>query len=318
MTVITMKKAPVSMRSRMETLLIGRAELDKWSPAPFQRPLRVNDKVRCLAESIGRDGGVIPGILTLGTVGQCPDLYVIDGQHRIEAARLSELLEFIVDVRVCGFDTLSDMGEEFVNLNSHLVSMRPDDMLRGLEGSIPILGVIRKNCGFVAYDNVRRNSRNLDRPMLSMSVALRCWNAAHQETPSQRAASAVVLARSTDLGSANELCQFLNTVRGAWGSDLEYARLWGSLNLTLTMWLWLETVLNTKHSVTRHTKMNVSQFGKGMMTLSADSMYLDWLTGRLLTDRDRAPCYNRIKKAISDHVKIDDKAIKFPAPAWAQ
>jgi hypothetical protein len=37
-----------------------------WKLPAFQRPLRVNAKVLALVEEIRTEGGVIPGILTLG------------------------------------------------------------------------------------------------------------------------------------------------------------------------------------------------------------------------------------------------------------
>jgi hypothetical protein len=49
---------------------------------------------------------------------------------------------------------MADMGEEFVNLNSQLVTMRPDDIRRGLEGTIEALPTIRRECPFVGYDMI--------------------------------------------------------------------------------------------------------------------------------------------------------------------
>src|SRR5439155_2436385 len=43
-----------------------------------------NDKVRALAEQVKADGGVMPGIITLGVVDGVT--YLIDGQHRRESS----------------------------------------------------------------------------------------------------------------------------------------------------------------------------------------------------------------------------------------
>jgi len=54
------------------------------------------------------------------------------------------------------------------------------------------------------------------------------------------------------------------------------------------------------------------------MSLSADESYLDWLVGRQLRDRDRSPCYGRIRSSFAArfHSETGKKAT-FPSPAWA-
>ena len=320
LTLVNAKRAPVAKRSRMETMLLNVETLKSWTPAPFQRPLRINSKVLGLAEDIKSDGGIVPGVITLGTIGERKDHYIIDGQHRLEAAKISGLEEFIADVRLCSFDSLADMGAEFVNLNSRLVNMRPDDILRGLEGSVAILGVIRKNCEFVGYANIRRNE--VTSAVLGMSIALRFWHGAGMPTPSLSSLSAVDLAKAMDTSDAMQLCQFLNVARSAWGNDLVYARLWGGLNLTMCAWLWrnIVTPKEDKSSQKRATFLNASQFQKCLMSLSASSDYLDWLMGRRMVERDRSPCYSRIKRLLTARLReegFEEKKIKFPLPSWA-
>ena len=184
MNVVSIKggrEVPKSSRRTMETLIFSVAEVSGWLLPPFQRPLRVNEKVRALSETIKEDGGVIPGILTLGKLTGEKRMWLVDGQHRIEAFKLSGLAECICDARLCQFDTMAEMAEEFVELNSALVKMRPDDILRGLEGTIPALQIIRQGCAFVGYDQIRRN--NTSAPILSMSALLRCWVGASTDTP---------------------------------------------------------------------------------------------------------------------------------------
>src|SRR5687767_8223986 len=163
------KSAPKSVRSTMDTVLLTQEWVKSMAHVPFQRPLRVNEKVSALAEELKCSGGVIPGVLTIGVIGK--ERYLVDGQHRVEAFKLSGLRDGYADVRICHFDSMAEMGEEFVNLNSQLVRMRPDDILRGMEGSNIGLTMIRKACEFVGYDMIRRGA---SAPILSMSTMLRC------------------------------------------------------------------------------------------------------------------------------------------------
>src|SRR4051812_26818125 len=206
-----------SSASRMDTIILSPQGVRAWKQPPFQRPLRVNAKVIALSEELKETGGVIPGVLTLGELGK--ETYLIDGQHRIEAFILSELDEGIADVRICHFEDLADMGDEFVNLNSSLVKIRPDDVLRGLEGNIRPLAEVRKRCGFVGYDQIRRGVRG---PLLSMSAALRAWYGSASEIPKSSTDSAAGLARSMTDEDATQLIQYLTVIYGAWGTDPEY------------------------------------------------------------------------------------------------
>ncbi len=133
------REAPKSVRSAMETLLFTRGEVDAWRVPDFQRPIRVNAKVLALVEELKRNGGIIPGILTLGKISGDKTIYIVDGQHRAEAFKISELGECIADVRIVTFESFADMANEFVELNSRLVNMRPDDILRSLAQSMPAL-----------------------------------------------------------------------------------------------------------------------------------------------------------------------------------
>ena len=136
------------IRSTMDTVMITKEGVDEWKLPPFQRPLRVNPRVMEVVEEIRGNGGVIPGVLTIGVLRRT-EKYLIDGQHRIEAFKLSGLVEGIADIRLCQFDSMADMGEEFVRLISRLVVMRQDDILRGLEESTPALKTIRNRCPFI-------------------------------------------------------------------------------------------------------------------------------------------------------------------------
>ncbi len=321
MTIVNLKgrEAPKASRSAMETLLFTREEVEAWLVPPFQRPLRVNDKVRAMSEEMAQDGGIIPGVLTLGVLKGSKTLYIVDGQHRTEAFKLSGLQECIADVRMVTFANMAEMAEEFVNLNSSLVKMRPDDILRGLEGSVPSLKRIRDACDFVGYGQIRRaDSKSA---VIGMSVLLRCWFASAHETPTSQSGgrNAAMLAHDLDANDCDKLIVFMQIARAAWGTDPEHFRLWGALNLTLTMWLWRQIVLDKERGVKRYVVLNNDQFKKCLMSMSANSEYLDWLVGRAMNDRDRSPCFVRMKAIFTKRLQQDapTKKIQLPQPAWS-
>lgn len=306
------EKTPKTIRSTMDTVVVTRDGIANWKLPPFQRPLRVNAKLLAIAQELRHNGGVIPGILTVGVLAK--EKYLIDGQHRVEAFKLSELEEGYADIRICYFDSMADMGDEFVSLNSSIVKLRPDDILRGLEGSIAALGDVRKACPFVGYDNIRRGGAA---PLLSMALALRAWFLSQTEVPNSGAAgSARALAERLDTEEARRLAHFLSCCFEAWGGDKEYYRVYGALNLTLTAWLWRRTVIMPSGRVTRLTPQ---QFVSCLRALTASSGYMDWLVGRNHNERDRAPCYGRIKAIFAKRLETDNpgKRIFLPEPAWA-
>ena len=104
------REAPKAARSAMETLLFSLDEVSAWKIPPFQRPIRVNDKVRSASEQIKDDGGVIPGVITLGKLPSDKSYYIVDGQHRVEAFNISGLLECSADVRIIRFASMAEMG----------------------------------------------------------------------------------------------------------------------------------------------------------------------------------------------------------------
>lgn len=312
------KNAPKSEQSRMETLIINQEMVSGFKVPPFQRPLRINAKVQMVAEKIKKDES-IEGVLTLGKLRSDQSLYIVDGQHRLEAFKLCAIPEAIADVRVCGFQNMAEMAEEFVRLNSSLVKMRPDDILRGLESSTPALRTIRRACEFVGYDRIRRGGNS---PVLSMSALVRCWSAASFETPaaSSSGLSAAALAQNLDQISLQNLIAFLSTAHAAWGRDPEYFRLWGNLNLSLCMWLWNKLVIDRDRSGSkRYAVLDIPKFKRCLMSVSAEADYCAWLVGRNLGDRDRGPCYGRLKSIFVRRLSAEggNKKVQLPAPAWA-
>jgi hypothetical protein len=165
--------------SSMEKQVVTVAHVDGWRLPPFQRPLRVNDKVKAIAEEMKLSGS-IPGILTMGRLVGDDAIYCVDGQHRAQAFKLTGLPMAQANVRTVMFNSMSEMADEFVRLNSALVKMRPDDVLRGREPTSPLLQLIRRRCPFVGYDMIRRGENS---PMVGMATTLRSWFASRPEVP---------------------------------------------------------------------------------------------------------------------------------------
>jgi hypothetical protein len=314
------KEAPRDRRSSMETMIISVAMVDQWVLPPFQRPLRVNEKIKVLAEEIKADGVSIPGVITLGKLGTRSNaLYLVDGQHRMQAFRMSDLQEAIADVRIVQFDTMAEMAQAFVDLNSSLVTMKPDDILRGLEPTSKALQRIRSECAYVTYGQLRRGDPRS--PVLGMSQTVRAWQGSQGETPSGNSSgrTAVMLVEEMDDDSVSQLVRFLHLAYAAWGSDKDYYRLWGLLNLTMCMWLFRRLVLDRTRGVKRYVTLTDVQFKQCLMALSADGNYVDFLHRRAMGDRDRAPTYSHIRRIFTGRLKSEGNPKPLmPQPAWAK
>jgi ParB-like nuclease domain len=317
---IKMKLAPSAKRSRMDTLVITADTLKSWSAPNFQRPLRENEKIRALCNELKNNGGVVPGIITIGNISDDKRTYIIDGQHRLHAFSMSELKECYADVRIIEFDSLDEMGKEFVKLNSSLVRMRPDDVLRGLEPSNQSLQLIRHLCPFVGYDNIRRSIQY--QPMIGMATALRVWAAGTRDAPTATGNSAFEMAQGITVAEARMLSDFLNICFQAFGRDKENGRAWTTLNLALWAWIYRRMVLNlyaapAKKGMRKATTMTSQEFRKCLMAACSNRQYMDWLWGRTLTERDRSPAYRHIRKIIAARLKEEGKEPKLPQPVWA-
>lgn len=314
-------EAPKSSQNKMETKILSVEEITAWKLPPCQRPVRVNPRVLAAVEKL-KVTEQIEGVITLGQIkGDAASTYIIDGQHRLEAFKISGLTEVIADIRLLRLDSMAEVEEEFDILNSPLVPMKPDDKLRAKLLRTPAIAAICNSCDFVGFDQVRRNSNS---PILSMSVVIRCWAGSAGETPAANAAgqSASTIAENMDAGNIQSLISFLLTAHAAWGRDAEYRRLWGQLNITVCMWLWRRLVMDRNRvGGKRHVVLTVAEFKQCLMALSADTDYVQWLVGRNLTERDRSPCWARIKsnfvRRLTDLYQGDRKKAVLPAPAWA-
>lgn len=300
-------------QSVVDTIMINKQIIKQWKAPPFQRPLRVNDKLMRIAEQLKADDGVVPGMITLGVLGD--STYLVDGQHRIHAFEMSDLDEGYADVRTIYADDMAAMATEYVNINSKISAMRPDDNLRALESSVPALRRIRRDCPFVGYDMIRRSDKA---PLLSMTMVLRAWAAATMEVPMSGGMTAANRALGMSDIEAEACAKYLNICLKAWGRDPEYVRLWGALNLSIVGWLYRRITLgHGANNQSRHVRLSGDEFGKVIMALSASEDYLSWLVGRQLTDRDRSPCYGRVKSLLVKRIELGGKKAMLPQPAWA-
>jgi hypothetical protein len=300
-------------RTTVDTVELTQKLVASWKSPSFQRALKINAKVMAVADEILVAGGVVPGILTIGVLDG--ETFVVDGQHRLAAWQQTGLDVGYADVRTHWFDSVGDMAKEFVRLNSSLVKLRPDDILRGMEPSTPALQRIRRKCGFVGYDMIRRSEKA---PVLSMSAFIRSWAAAKQDVP-QTGSSLEALATLEDDHETGHAIDFATVCYEAWHRDMEYARLWSALNMTLCGWLYRRAVMGDRLSAASRTaRFSKEEFRKCLMALSAESQYLDYLVGRQLNDRDRAPAYSRVKAIFQRrHFQETGKSIKLLTPSWA-
>lgn len=298
----------------LDTMIFTPEMIAKIKRPPGQRPLKVNSKVRELAEKIRQDGGVLPGIITLGKMDGI--YYTIDGQHRLHAFLLSCCKEGFADVRLLHAASMKEIHAEFVELNSRLVQMRPDDFLRGMEDSVPALQQIRAICPFVGFDKIVRTATGCG-PVVSMSAMLRSWRISAAEAPaSASGGSAVAMAEEMVEEETRGLTEFLTLADDAFGRDLEFRPLWGSLNMILCMWLYRRTVI-TQYSP-KTPRLDKATFKKCLLALSADSGYIDWLVGRRIGEHDRSPAYGRIKAIFAARLTLElGKKPQLPQPEWS-
>lgn len=205
------------------------------------------------------------------------------------------------------------MAAEFVRLNSRIVNMKPDDILRGLESSYPNIAKLRKACPYVGYDRIRQSERS---PILSMSAVLRCWKASAGESPRAHG-SATDMAVAFNSDDLTGCIGFLQCAFTAWGRDANYSKLWSALNLTICMWLYRRLVLSAYSAKTR--VISNEQFAKCLMSVSAAEFYVEWLLGRTLSPTNLSPAYQKVKGAFDARLERDTLTKHMlPAPSWAK
>jgi hypothetical protein len=323
------KEAPKDERSTMETLVLTPELVNAWVLPAFQAPLKINAKVREVADELREQSGTpcINGVISLGRLraelkSAAAKFYLIDGQHRREAFLISGIKEAYADVRSNIYETMEEMAQDYLRLNSPISRKTPDDQLRAYMESSPALKLISQQCPFVGYRYIRANPAS---PIVSMSAVLRRWWASGKESPaiSGGGGAAGEVARSLTVEAAAEIVRFLKVAYAAWGSDIENARLWSALNMVMCMWLWRVLVLDHDRTGSRrYITLTEDQFKQCLMAASADKPYVDWLLGRNMAERDRAPCYKRLRAIFILRLPsagVGDRQgrqVKMPQPTW--
>jgi hypothetical protein len=298
-------------KTRMETQLLSLQEMDSWALPPFQREEVQTKKVMEFAEELKQNGGIIGGVIHLGQLRHDTVIYLVDGQQRRNGCHISERGEFIADISLKLYDSMVEMAEEFKRLNSRLVPLRPDDLLRACESTHKALAKLRSNCPFVGYGNIRRQACS---PLLSMSFALKSWFGSGLATPQQTGQAISLLDQFTD-AQCELLTVFLLTAHTAWGADRQYSRLWSNPNLTMCMYLYRKLTVEPS---SRRAAVPAEMFRKCLMSVSANGNYYDWLSGRHLHERDRSPCYKRLRSIFAERLtqEYGGNLYRMPKPDW--
>jgi hypothetical protein len=301
----------------METLVLTLKEMETWKLPPFQAPLKANAKVQEVADELMNMSGdaVITGVITLGKLPGDTSLYLLDGQHRRHGFKLSGRDVCFADVRTKEFDSMQEMAEEYRKLNTPLSRKTPDDVLRAMEEGSKPLQMITRACGFIGYRYIRANP---EAPLVGMAAVLRRWRGSGFETPAVTGgASAYELGATLQIKDAEQIIEFMSIAFSAWGKDMETQRLWQGLNMTMCMWLWRILVLDQdRMGARRYVALNVEQYKRCLMSLAADREYTDWLAGRTMTERDRAPCYRRLRVIFQKRLHDEIGKFRMPQPQW--
>jgi hypothetical protein len=300
-------------KTQMETKLLSLEEMDSWVLPPFQRDEVQTKKVIEFAELLKQNGGMISGVIHLGLLrGSTSPLYLVDGQQRRSACHLSGVDVFIADTSVKLYDSMVEMAEDFKRVNSRLVPLKPDDLLRACEVTHEPLAHLRRDCPFVGYGNIRRQERS---PVLSMSAALKSWFGSGLPTPGTTGQAIMLLDQLSDT-QRQMLTVFLLMAYHAWGTDKSNSRLWSNPNITMCMYLYRKLMLEPNN---RRAAVSGEIFGKCLMGVSANSSYYEWLQGRHLTERDRSPAYKRLRSIFAERLTQEyggGKLFRMPSPDW--
>lgn len=319
--------------ANMDTMIVTPEKLTDWLLPGLQRPLVRNKKSEEIAAAMQREAAkskdasaTISGVITLGMLEK--KTYLVDGQHRLYGAFLLACRELLahdgvlvkqayVDVRVRHFKTMSEMSDEFIELNSQINPTKPDDILRALASASPHMQAIQQACPYIGYDLTGDKKKTT---MLSMSSAIRTWFGSGGLVPAAGPRADELVRKYLDEAQTEKMIGFFTAATEAgWDHDA-FRRLWSALNLGINMWLYRRTVLaeTINYRSGGHAPMVLTrdQYIACMRSLM-EAKYLDDLVGRSLRFQDRVPCYTRIKEHFTPVLKdfgID--APRFPQAQW--
>jgi hypothetical protein len=274
----------------------------------------INKKIIAFAEQLRSSKGMINGVIVLGHLPDDPNTYLVDGTQRRKACNMCGLDQFYCDIREIWFPNVEALALEYLRINDQLVRHTADDRLIAYEAINPWLSQLRARCPYIGYNQVRRAISG--GPVVGMSVLLRAWFGSAQETPSQASGQSVDLCALVDQQEFTNLTRYLKLAYAAWGSEPEYYPLWTALNLIMTMWLFRQLVLN-RDIKRRIVMLNDEHFKNCLMSLSASTDYLTWMPGRKMTERDRSPCYTRLRSVFIKRIILDTNIPPLlPQPYW--
>jgi hypothetical protein len=308
-----------------DAVLVTADEVETWTLPKFQRTQKDNAKVDAYREKVRvSDGCVSGGVITLGRIPGDPNIYKVDGQHRLYAALTSGVIQFLLTIHIKRYADFGEMANDYIELQDSLVPMRRDDVLKAAMENKPSLQAIVTQCSFVGFDQIRRATTA--QKLVSMSAVLNCWIGSDAETPGAKSSGRVP--DNLPDSEVSNLCMFLNLCYSAWGNHSEYFRLWGNLNMCMLMWMFRQLVLKNQIGIARkltHTTIDANTFRKCMVAITSDSNYYDWLYGKNMRERDRGPCYRKLRDVFVRRLNDEEikagrvvKKLKFPSPAWSK
>jgi hypothetical protein len=295
----------------MDAKIVSLDEMNSWQRPPFQRDEKLTAKVKDFAAGLKTNGGIVSGLILLGKLrGDETTIYLVDGQQRRLACNTSNEKQFYIEFCLKYYTSFVDMAEDFKRTNGRLVSFRPDDFLRAYEVTHPQLRLLHESCDFLGYSRGGSNHRG---SVLTVSCALKCWFGAMQPSPAVYG-QATELAEHLDEIQRQHMTTFFNTAYSAWESDRCNARLWTNLNLLMCMYLYRKLVLEP-----RGNPLPKDMFRKCLLSVAANAGYSEWLVGRQQYERDRDPCFKRLKRIFLARLNSEYNGkcrIQFPKPEW--
>lgn len=291
----------------------------------FQRTIQRNKYVIEVAHTISSTG-IIPGQIVIGIFQGI--LWLIDGQHRRESFTIAVLGECGVTriTKACAnikyevFDTWAAMSDRYVELQRKIRGNSPNDMLKGLEASTESLQVLRKRFPAVGYTSTRPDSKH-HKGRVSAKAALQAWYGSKPETPGRKTPPPFEIAKQLTVEEAHQLANFLRLAHSAWAFDPNYLNLWGSLNLTLCLWLYRRCVLDP---VQGFPDLTPEQFASCLTALPSEKIggvnpYAMFLYRKGLRELDRGPVYMQVTRVFTATLRANHKLrVKFPKPEWAE
>jgi hypothetical protein len=300
--------------TEMDAKIVSLEEMNSWVLPSFQRAEKLTAKVKEAAAELKTNGGIVSGTILLGKLrGDDATIYLVDGQQRRLACNLSGEKQFYIEYSLKTYVSFIAMAGEFTRANGRLVAFKPDDHLRAFEVTHPHLKKLREDCNFLGYGHAGRNAREGRGSILSMSCALKCWFGSAQESPAVYG-QATELVEQLDEIQCQHMTVFLNLAFGAWERDKCHIRMWANLNLLMCMYLYRKLVIEPRGST-----LPKGMFRNCLMSVAADSTYSDWLLGRQVYERDRDPCFKRLKRIFLARLAQEyngKNRFQFPKPEW--